>query len=315
MPSDRLLHVEHLSRTFGEHHAVIDLSFDLERGEILGFLGPNGAGKSTTMQIIAGALAPTRGRIEVAGFDLLERAREAKREIGYLPENPPLYRELTVDEYLRYCGRLHGLKGDTLLEALEFAKLRCGIGDSGRRLIGTLSKGYQQRVGIAQAVLHGPALVILDEPTAGLDPLQVQEIRALIRELGESHSVILSTHILPEVNSLCDRVQIIHRGRLVYSGAVEELNAAEPSELEVAFDPSTGRSNEDPSWLERLPGVDDVERSTSGCYYLSLNGEADTVSALIESARVKGWHIRELTPQHRTLEQIFIDHVHRELGA
>ena len=182
---NELIQVDQLTRFYGDHCAVDNVSFALRKGEILGFLGPNGAGKSSTMQMICGNLAPTSGQIRVNGIDILDNPKDAKRELGYLPEIPPVYRELTVDEYLGYCARLHGIPRDRQKAALEQAKDRCGLTDVGERLIGNLSKGYQQRVGIAQAILHMPAVIILDEPTVGLDPLQIREIRELIRELGK----------------------------------------------------------------------------------------------------------------------------------
>lgn len=226
-----------LSRSYGTLAAVHDISFDLRQGEVLGLLGPNGAGKTTTLQMLAGCLAPSTGTIEICGIDLLERPLEAKALLGYLPETPPLYRELTVDEYLRLAARLRRVPKAAIAEAVENAKQRCGLTEVGKRLIGNLSKGFQQRVGIAQAIVHNPRVVILDEPTVGLDPIQIREIRNLIRELGGTHSVILSTHILPEVESICDRIQIMHRGQMVFSGNFAQLkqNHPEQESLEEVF--------------------------------------------------------------------------------
>ncbi|MCX7185399.1 MAG: ABC transporter ATP-binding protein [Nitrosospira sp.] len=222
-----------LCRNFGNYTAVCEINLELRRGEVLGFLGPNGAGKTTTMRMLTGNLAPSAGSVEICGIDLLDRPRDAKARIGYLPETPPLYRELTVDEYLRLAARLHRVSNADLRIALAEAKQRCGLNDVGRQLIGSLSKGYQQRVGIAQAIIHNPDVVILDEPTVGLDPNQMREIRTLIRELGAERSVILSTHILPEVESVCDRVQIMHQGRMVFNDSIAGLKQGQNSLEEV----------------------------------------------------------------------------------
>ena len=223
-----------LTRSFGSHVAVNSLTLELKRGEVLGFLGPNGAGKTTTMQMLTGNLAPSGGAISICGIDLLAEPVAAKTRIGYLPEVPPLYRDLTVDEYLLLAAKLHRVPRVERGPAVSAARRRCGLADAGARLIGALSRGYQQRVGIAQAIVHGPDVVILDEPTVGLDPNQIREIRGLIRELGGAHSVILSTHILPEVEAVCDRVQILHHGNIVYSDTIAALKQSRTS-LEDVF--------------------------------------------------------------------------------
>ena len=227
-----------LWRQFGSRAAVQKLDLELGYGEVLGFLGPNGAGKSTVMRMLTGNLAPTAGSIEICGIDLLDRPREAKARIGYLPEIPPLYRELTVNEYLRFAARLHRVNSSKISSALRMVAQRCGLGDTGGRLIGSLSKGYQQRVGVAQAIIHDPDVIILDEPTAGLDPNQIRDIRSLIRELGAERSVIISTHILPDVESVCDRVQIVNDGRTVFMGCLGALKEKGLS-LEAVFVRST----------------------------------------------------------------------------
>ncbi len=211
------LSAHNLTRSFGRHGAVRDVSLELHRGEVLGLLGHNGAGKSTTLQMLTGALLPHSGRVEICGFDLAVQPLQAQACIGFLPEMPPLYRDMRVDEYLAFAARLHGMPAARVAQALAHTKDRCGLQEVGRKIIGTLSKGYQQRVGIAQAIIHNPEVIILDEPTVGLDPAQLRDIRALIRELGDSHSVILSTHLLAEVESICDRVEIMHHGRIIYS--------------------------------------------------------------------------------------------------
>lgn len=207
-----------------DHRLVVDgVSLELRRGEVLGLLGHNGAGKSTTLQMLTGALPAQGGQIQVCGFDMQRQPQQAKACIGFLPEHPPLYRDMRVDDYLLFAARLHRVPPAKLAAALALARQRCGLQDSGNKIIGTLSKGYQQRVGIAQAIIHNPAVVVLDEPTVGLDPAQVRDIRALIRELGDSSSVILSTHMLNEVENLCDRVLILQKGRMIFSGSNAEL--------------------------------------------------------------------------------------------
>lgn len=218
-----VIDVNNLRRNFGQHIAVHDVNLKLVRGDILGFLGPNGAGKSTTMRMLTGNLAPSSGNIKICGIDLLQNPLEAKRYIGYLPEIPPLYKELTVDEYLQFAARLHGLSTVATKNALDEVKQQCELNDVGKRLIGILSKGYQQRVAIAQAIIYRPQLIILDEPTVGLDPNQIQKIRVLIRELGKTCAIILSSHILSEVESVCNRVQIMHQGKLVFNRSISDL--------------------------------------------------------------------------------------------
>jgi ABC-2 type transport system ATP-binding protein len=279
------------------------VSFTLEKGEILGFLGPNGAGKSSTMQMICGNLAPTSGQITIGGIDILDRPKEAKKQLGYLPEVPPVYRELTVEEYLLYCAKLHGIPRDKTLQALDQAKDRCGLGDVGERLIGNLSKGYQQRVGIAQAILHMPAVIILDEPTVGLDPIQIREIRELIRELGREHGIILSTHILPEVQESCTRVQIIHQGKLVLNDSIEGL------EQQMRASSLVLQTRETPE-LERLKYIDGVQKIDDlgeGRYRVFHDKDKSPAERLAEVAVSSGWGLMELASERRSMEQIFID--------
>jgi len=211
------LAAHNLTRRFGNLPVVRDVSFELRRGEVLGLLGHNGAGKTTTMQMLTGCLMPHTGGIEICGIDLLRKPALAKVHLGYLPEAPPLYRELSVNDYLVFAARLRGMTAAETTEAVPQTRLRCGLDTVGKKIIGSLSKGYQQRVGIAQAIIHRPAVIVLDEPTVGLDPTQIREIRGLIRELGDHSSVILSTHLLSEVESICDRVEIMHHGKLIYS--------------------------------------------------------------------------------------------------
>jgi ABC-2 type transport system ATP-binding protein len=225
MNAEILINAHNLSRFYGARCAVNDISFSIKRGQITGFLGPNGAGKSTVMQMVCGVLAATSGSIEIAGHDILGQPIPAKRALGYLPEQPPLYQDCTVDEYLFYCARLRGICGAEVARAVITCKDRCGLADTGKRLIGNLSKGYQQRVGIAQAIIHNPPVIVLDEPTSGLDPNQIIEIRELILGMRNDHSIILSTHILAEAESLCDRILILHKGRVVFDKSLVELTS------------------------------------------------------------------------------------------
>ncbi|MDX9766692.1 MAG: ATP-binding cassette domain-containing protein, partial [Ectothiorhodospiraceae bacterium] len=287
---------------------VAGLELSLAKGEVLGLLGPNGAGKSSTMQMLTGNLAPSAGRILIDGIDLIDEPLKAKRLIGYLPEQPPVHRDLTVDEYLRFAARLHGLPAREVKTAVERAKTRCGLGDVGGRLIGNLSKGYQQRVGIAQAIVHAPMVVVLDEPTVGLDPIQIREIRALIRELGQEHGVILSTHILPEVQAVCDRVQIINRGRTVFADTLAGLadrHAAPVLMAGLAHAPAIDE-------LRGIEGVSAVEPLPEGRFRITHEEDHAFAERLAALAAERGWGLCELTPERVTLEQIFTDLVYRE---
>lgn len=303
MDNKKLLSVKHLSRYYGSLAAVNNISFHLNQGEVLGFLGPNGAGKSSTMQVITGNLAPSTGQVNICGSDLLDSAKEAKANIGYLPEQPPLYRELTVDEYLMFCAQLNRIEKSKQKSALERAKERCGLTEVGQRLINNLSKGYQQRVGIAQAIIHTPAIVVLDEPTVGLDPIQIKEIRTLIRELAEDHGVILSTHILPEVQMTCDRVQIINHGQLVYSDDIHHLHQRMRSNsLILGLNHAPTKSE-----LESLDSITDVEVLSTTRFRLSHALENSPAEKIAQIAADKNWGLYELRPEQKTLEQVFVE--------
>ncbi|VAW80113.1 Gliding motility-associated ABC transporter ATP-binding protein GldA [hydrothermal vent metagenome] len=297
-----LINVEQLSRYYGHQLAVDNIDFELSQGEVLGFLGPNGAGKSTTMQMITGNLAPSEGRIQINGIDILDQPRLAKADLGYLPEQPPVYRDLTVDEYLDYCARLHRVSASQRGQAIGRAKRRCGLTSVNRRLIGNLSKGYQQRVGIAQAILHNPAVVILDEPTVGLDPNQIREIRDLIQELGETHGIILSTHILPEVQATCSHVQIINEGRLVFSQNMQELEQQLVSQTLVL---ETREALSD-TMLQELPGIDSSERIGTSRARLHFKGDnpAGTIASWVSKQELG---LVELALARQTLEQMFVE--------
>ena len=302
MDSTALVAVENLSRYYQKNCAIDQLSFSLQPGEVLGFLGPNGAGKSTTMQVITGNLAPSEGRVRINGFDIIESPRQAKQHIGYLPEHPPIYREATVDEYLKYCAQLRRVEREAIAGAMERCKSHCGLNEVGHRLIANLSKGYQQRVGIAQAIIHNPTVVILDEPTVGLDPIQIREIRSLIKTLGSERSVILSTHILSEVQAACDRVLIIREGKLIYSASIETLkNYRNKHSITVALQqpPSIDR-------LQQIDQVEQVEIIDDNRFRLSFHSDSLTQS-LVQTSVEQNWGLYELVPDHTSLEDLFIE--------
>jgi len=301
--TDITLSAHRLTRRYGLGLAVAELDLELHRGEVLGLLGPNGAGKSTTMQMLTGNLAPSSGRIAICGIDLLEQPKLAKARIGYLPETPPLYRELKVDEFLGFCGRLHRIPRAALVQAVQQAKARCGLADMGKRLIAHLSKGYQQRVGIAQAIIHQPDVVILDEPTVGLDPNQIREIRALIRELAAQHSVILSTHILPEVEAVCDRVQILHRGKIVFADSIDGLRRSRQTEILLL-----GFAR--PPTLEGFiaaTGANAAQLRDNGLFQVPCTANSALAQAITQAATANDWGLTQMTPEHTSLEDVFAE--------
>ncbi len=311
MADSPLLNVSSLSRTFGIQHAVSDISFSINRGEVLGFLGPNGAGKSTTMKMLSGNLAPSYGEITINGYDLLTQPKQAKAHIGYLPEQPPLYKELTVKEFLYFCAQINQIPSPKRKAAVDIAVERCGLTDVAQRLIGHLSKGFQQRVGIAQAIIHSPAVVILDEPTSGLDPIQIKQIRHLIREIATKHSVILSTHILPEVQTLCDRVQIINQGKLIFSDTLSGLGQhMQASSLLVTLKMPPTRVQ-----LYTLEGVSSVETLSPTQFKLHYHPENNPTELLLEQAVSRRWQLMELTPIQHSLEDVFMNLIQQENTA
>ena len=306
MSDSSLIEIKDLSRKYVDNMAVNHISFDLKRGEVLGFLGPNGAGKSTSMNMISGNLAPTTGSIKINQYDLLTQAKKAKMHLGYLPENVPVYPELTVNEYLRFCAKLHRIDNKQVNHVVDKAVSRCGLNQVRQRLIQNLSKGFQQRVGIAQAIIHSPAVIILDEPTVGLDPIQIREIRNLIRELGDEHAVILSTHILPEVQMICDRVQIIHNGNIVYSDSMQNLNNKTESKNLIL---STEHKLQEQDLLS-LPGVNKaslISELNEQRWRLQHTQENNPVDTIAKAVIDKGWTLLEIKPEQHSLEQIFVD--------
>ncbi len=309
-----MITVEGLTKRYARNVAVDDISFSVEKGQIVGFLGPNGAGKTTTMRILTCFLPPTSGKASVAGYDVIEQPMEVKRRIGYLPETPPLYPEMEVCEYLSFVGKLKGLRGATLAKRADEVADRCAIADVKRKLIGKLSKGYRQRVGLAQAIIHNPAVLILDEPTAGLDPKQINETRDLIKGLAGDHTIILSTHILPEVEQTCEQVIIINKGRLVATDSVHNLQSrargAESVLVEVAgregsIDAAAVRRK-----LEQVAGVSRVLLRESSPVHALVEVESlkdkfirgDIARAVVEA----GWNLNELHTAAMSLEEIFL---------
>lgn len=302
MEADILIQARGLSRRYGNNLAVDNLDLTLRKGEILGLLGPNGAGKSTTMKMLTGCLAPNAGSVHVCGFEMRAAPEAAKRHLGFLPELPPLYTELNVDEYLRFAAALHGVPRADRAAAVTRAKQSCGLTHMAKRSISNLSKGYQQRVGLAQAIIHNPDVIILDEPTIGLDPIQIREIRSLIRSLGAEHSVILSSHILPEIQAVCDRVMIIADGRAVYSESMAEAARASFASVVVGLDR--------PPALEALGALADVQRVEAideRHFRLHCARDTSARSAWAATAARNDWGLFELRPELRTLEDIFVE--------
>lgn len=302
-----MIHVSNLTKYYGDYPAVQNVSFDVPAGKVVGFLGPNGAGKSTTMRILAGYLTATSGKATIDGLDVFWDPVEARRRIGYMPENCPLYQEMRVREYLRFRAGIKGLHGGRRRQRLDFVIDRCWLQDVQRQIIGTLSKGFRQRVGLADALLTSPPVLILDEPTAGLDPTQIRSARTLIRELGQEHTILLSTHILSEVEMTCDSVIIIHKGRVAASDSLEGLahKAGENACLIALLD---GEVDEDA--VQQIPGLTSIVRERTDDHATRLRLTADDMSDL--SARLctlavqQGWRVREVHPEKRTLEDLFV---------
>lgn len=296
-----------LTRLYGGRAAVSDVSFSLAKGQVLGFLGPNGAGKSTTMKMLTGNLAPSAGSVKICGIDMMENPKEAKALIGYLPEMRPLYKEFTVDEYLTIAARLHKVPSKHIKKAVETAKARCGLTHMSKRLIENLSNGYQQRVGIAQAIIHNPMVVILDEPTVGLDPIQIRDIRALIKEIGQEHSVIVSTHILPEVEMVCDHVQIIDKGKLVFNGGIDVLKRQRVgNKLLLGF-----KQTPTEAALLQIPGVAEVEQA-DGMVRVRFTDGSTPHEAIVEASVNQGWGLYHIAPDQTSLEDVFVQLTYQE---
>jgi ABC-2 type transport system ATP-binding protein len=306
-----MIEVENLGKTYVEEPVVRDLSFFVPEGQVLGFLGPNGAGKTTVMRMLTAFLPPTTGRIVVAGVDLDQDPVGLRRNVGYLPENVPLYPEMRVDEFLRFRADVEEVPRGEVQSRIEDVVERCLIGDVRRQVIGTLSKGFRQRVGLAGALIHRPPVLILDEPTVGLDPNQIIKVRELITELGEDHTVLLSTHILPEVEQVCERVFIIDRGRVVADGTPDALRTklvGNPS-LAVELKGSNGTAREA---LGNLSGVVAISEKGDGRYLLEHAAGSDPREAVFQLAVERGWVLLALTPQQASLEDVFVRLTTRE---
>ncbi len=299
-----MIEVSSLTKIYGGLKAVDNISFKAEKGEILGFLGPNGAGKTTTMRVIAGSLGATAGTAKVAGFEVHEKPHEVKRRLGYMPEFPPLYNAMTVEDYLAFAGRIKGVARGDRKGALDKVTETCGLARTRKRIIGQLSKGYRQRVGLAQALIHDPEVLVLDEPTSGLDPAQISEVRDVIKGLRGEHTVILSTHILPEVELTCDRVVIINRGEIIAQDTVKELGSRLAARQQLLL--RVARPDEAcVETLEALEGVTDVAALDDGQYQISAM-DADLRERLSTTVVDGGWGLLELRSKKATLEDIYL---------
>ena len=300
-----MIQIDNLRKSYGEIVALEGISISIDRGKVVGLLGPNGAGKTTMMKILVGYLIPDAGSASVAGIDVLERPLEVQERIGYLPENAPVYGEMLVQEYLTFIARMRGIEGDRAMRRIGEAAEQCAVGDVLTRAIGHLSKGYRQRVGLAAAILHDPEILILDEPTSGLDPNQIAEVRDLIRRMGQTKTIILSTHILPEVEASCGRAVILIDGRVRADGTLAELTRSRVQVVTTApDDPAAARQ-----LFEGLEGVAAVQPDgVDGAYHtyrLQLAGDYQIGEAVAEATRQRGWPLRELRRDDKTLEQVF----------
>jgi ABC-2 type transport system ATP-binding protein len=303
-----------LTKEYGLTRAVDQISFEVPKGQVVGFLGPNGAGKSTTLKMLTCYLPPTSGGATVNGFDIFHQSEKVRESLGYLPENVPLYLEMRVDEYLDFRGRLRKMPRAERRKRMDYVLERCWLNNVSKRVIGHLSKGYRQRVGLADSLLHNPAVIILDEPTVGLDPTQIRETRKLIKDLGGDHTIMLSTHILPEVEAVCDRAIVIARGKIVAQGTPDELRSSRRMQARVLVE-CKGPSDEVETALGHVSGVSKVEiltgvnGSTDKSYTLAAVRPTDGRDVREEVARTviqKGWPLREIRLEHATLEEFFV---------
>src|SRR3982751_2923621 len=309
-----MIKVENLTKRYAGQTAIQDLNFEVSRGEIMGFLGPNGAGKTTTMRILAGFMPPTSGRATIAGFDVFEQSLQARTHLGYMPENVPLYGDMRVTEYLNYRAALKGVHHRRITERAGDVKELCGLKDVEKKLIGTLSKGYRQRVGLADALLSEPDLLILDEPTIGLDPNQIRQVRELIKNLGKQHTILLSTHILPEVEMTCSRVIIVHKGRIEACDTPDNLLGQIRQAGGVLVEAKTGSDN-GVEELKKISGVRDVSTETDGewkVFSLRVESGADVREEVFRLASARRGTVRELSQRRATLEDVFVEITHSD---
>ncbi len=299
-----MIEVSHLSKSYGERQAISDLSFNIEKGEVVGFLGPNGAGKSTTMKIITGFMAPSSGQAKICGFDVFENPIEVKKRVGYLPEVPPLYTDMLVHEYLRYVAELKQVPSSKIKSLVEHSLKKTQLTDVRQRLIRNLSKGFKQRVGIAQALVSDPEVLVLDEPTVGLDPKQVAEIRDLIKELKGEHTIILSTHILPEVQATCSKVIIIHEGKIVAQNSIEQIEKMNKGHILLTV--KTRKPNLLTELFNKIEGVQEVEMVTDQHYRLKLIEQDEIIEQVAAEVIRSGVGLLELSPTRTNLEDVFL---------
>ncbi len=310
-----MIEVEHVSKVFNGRRAVDDVSFKVGKGEVLGFLGPNGAGKTTTMRILTCYMPSTKGTARIAGYDVFEESIEVRKRIGYLPENPPIYPEMTVESYLNFVAKIKGARSNQRKVQVDDAIGKCNLGDVRSRIIGKLSKGYKQRVGLAQALLNNPEVLILDEPTLGLDPKQIHEVRSLIKSLGAMHTVILSTHILPEVSMTCNRVVIINRGKVVAmdtpEGLAHQMKGAERISLTVEGPMEAVREK-----FQAIDGVLSVQAESAGVnqstYTVECKLNSDLRRVLAAAVVTEGWGLLDLRGVSMSLEDVFINLITQE---
>lgn len=300
--ANKIVEVKHLSHRYSVDWAIKDINFEISTKGVFGLLGSNGAGKSTTMNIICNVLTQNEGEVFINGVDLRKDPITAKKFIGFLPQKAPLHTDMTVDEYLYHCADIRLMPKSEIPTAVERAKAKCGIAHFSKRVISNLSGGYQQRVGIAQSIIHDPMFVILDEPTNGLDPNQIIEIRRLIREIAEERAVLISTHILPEVQAACDYIMMIEHGNMVFKGSIEEFNNyMDPSVLLVIMH----NAPEGDSELLKIEGMERVERLTRTRFRLHFKGDDSIVSRVVNKAVRNNWHLREISLEKESLDKVF----------